>query len=100
MEEELERKKPIKYYEINYKFVKKTENPDISLRRVGVNAGHVDKEIKDKSEQSHYFIKLDTISVDNFIYNFQKLNFNTDNTVGPKSISKNEFIKEINMFMK
>jgi hypothetical protein len=97
--EEFERKKPIKYKEINYKFVKKTEDPDISLRRVGVNAGNIDEEIEDKSEQSHYFIKLDTMNVDEFIDNFQKLKFNTDNTVGPKSISKNEFIKEINTFM-
>ena len=59
----------------------------------------LDEEIEDKSEQSHYFIKLDTINVDEFIDNFQKLKFNTDNTVGPKSISKNEFIKEINTFM-
>lgn len=27
---------------LNFTFVKKTENPDISFRRVGVNAGNID----------------------------------------------------------
>ena len=97
--ENFERKKPIKYFPINYKFVKKTDNPDISLRRVGVYAGNISKDIKNKSSQSHYFIKINTIKVDDFIKEFEKIKFNTDNTVGPKSISKNEFIKEINKFM-
>ena len=39
-------------------FVKKTENPDISFRRVGVNAGNIDKKFDDKSINSHYFIKF------------------------------------------
>ena len=43
---------------LNFKFVKKDDNPDISFRRVGVNAGMIMKEIDDKSFQSHYFIKF------------------------------------------
>lgn len=97
---DFERKKPIKYDPVNYKFVKKEDTPDVSLRRVGVYAGNISKEIKNKSAQSHYFIKLDTIEVDDFIKKFKKIKFKTDNTVGPKSISKNEFTKEINTFMK
>ena len=41
-----------------FTFVKKTENPDISFRRVGVNAGAIDSDIHTKSIQSHYFIKF------------------------------------------
>jgi len=43
---------------VNFKFVKQNENPDISFRRVGVNAGIIAKEINNKSIQSHYFIKF------------------------------------------
>jgi hypothetical protein len=41
-----------------FKFVKKTDNPDISFRRVGVYAGSISQDIENKSEQSHYFIKF------------------------------------------
>ena len=81
-----------------FKFVKKHENPDFSLRRVGVNAGKIDFDI-DKNEQSHYFIKLDDcIDKNNFInkYKLIQKNIITNNTVGPKSINKQEFIKYTN----
>ena len=39
-------------------FVEKNENPDISVRRVGVNAGKIDTNIAEKSVQSHYFIQF------------------------------------------
>ena len=82
---------------INFKFVKKNEEPHISIRRVGVNAGKIDKNI-DKSIQSHYFIKIlnKEKSIDFFIDSLKKLNFIFDNTVGPKSISKQELIKQVN----
>ena len=82
---------------INYKFVKKNENPDLSFRRVGVYAGYVSKD-NNKSEQSHYFIKLDNNSnLDEIIKKIAKLDFEEKNdTVGPKSISKQELIKEFN----
>ena len=78
-----------------FKFVKKNENPDYSLRRVGVNAGMLSKDILDKSEQSHYFIKVEQNS-DLFIIKYQNIHWEHNNTVGPKSISKQEFIREIN----
>jgi hypothetical protein len=75
-----------------YEYVKKDDNPDVSLRRVGVNSGDISKEIIEKSRQSHYFLKLKNVDVDHFIkvYN-QKKNFMFNNTVGPRSISKSEF---------
>lgn len=39
-----------------FQFVKRSESPDISIRRVGVNAGKIDKNYGDKNEETHYFI--------------------------------------------
>jgi hypothetical protein len=77
-------------------FVKKTENPDISFRRVGVNAGKIDSNIEDKSIQSHYFIQFTNGKplIDN-MNKLSKIKFSFNNTVGPKSISKQELIKEL-----
>ena len=85
---------------INFKFVKKTENPDISFRRVGVNAGKIDEKIDEKSIQSHYFIKFtngNTLS-DN-INKLSAITYEFNNTVGPKSISKQELISKFNEVM-
>lgn len=80
-----------------FRFVNKTENPDISFRRVGVNAGNVDKDIENKSEQSHYFIKFDNEITDEIFEKISSIEYETkNNTVGPKSISKQELIKEFN----
>jgi predicted RNA methylase len=81
-----------------YKFVKKEDNPDISFRRVGVNAGNINKKnINDKSIQSHYFIKFSNTLTDETFNKILNINYNCkDNTVGPKSISKQELIKEFN----
>ena len=82
---------------INFMFVEKTEDPDISFRRVGVNAGTIDKNINDKSIQSHYFIKFtNKKSIDNNIQNLSIITYEFNNTVGPRSISKQELIKEFN----
>ena len=81
----------------NFKFVKQNENPDVSFRRVGVNAGKVDTEdIVNKSIESHYFIKFDNNISEN-INILKNIKFDTDNTVGPKSISKQEIIKNLNI---
>jgi predicted RNA methylase len=91
---------PKKLIPINYKFVKKYENPDISFRRIGVYAGKISTEIEDKSEQSHYFIKfMDDESIDNIILKLSNIKFEFNNTVGPKSISKGELIKEFNKIL-
>lgn len=81
----------------NFLFVSKEENPDFSFRRVGVNAGNVSTNYQDKNIQSHYFIKLINQNNKNkLIEEIKKIKFPFDNTVGPKSISKQELIKEFN----
>lgn len=83
-----------------FKFVKKENNPDISFRRVGVNAGTITKEITDKSFQSHYFIKFTNNEiVDDNIEKLKLIKFNFNNTVGPKSISKQELINQFNKLL-
>jgi len=81
----------------NFIFVEKTENPDISFRRVGVNAGTIDKKIDEKSIQSHYFIKFtNEKSITDNIQNLSIITYDFNNTVGPKSISKQELIIKFN----
>jgi len=80
-----------------YRFVKKDEDHDISFRRVGVNAGDIDKETEGKSIQSHYFIKFDTELTDVLFNKLKNIIYDCkNNTCGPKSISKQELIKEFN----
>ena len=95
-----EREKVKKLEPKNFTFVKKTEEPDISFRRVGVNAGTIDTNI-DKSIQSHYFIKFTKSDqdIDKIIDSLKDLHFDHENTVGPKSISKQELIKEFNIVL-
>ena len=74
-----------------------TDGPDISFRRVGVNAGVMDIQTEKKSKQSHYFIKfLNNKSVSENIELLSSIVFESNNTVGPKSISKQELILQFN----
>jgi hypothetical protein len=85
---------------IGYSFVKKTDKPHISFRRVGVNAGNIDRIISDKSIQSHYFIKFkNEVNIDNIYEEMKKIKYDFNNTVGPKSIGKQELIKELNIII-
>ena len=105
-----ERQKPKKHIPIGSSIVKKDCNPDISFRRVGVNAGNFSQETENKSEQSHYFIKfeksvnddMNSLNDDMNSLNddMNSLSFPTcDDTVGPKSISKNELICILNSLL-
>jgi hypothetical protein len=97
MKKSEKRSKPEKPNPVNFKFVKKTDSPHISFRRVGVYAGKIDKSFEDKSTQSHYFIKFEIPFNDEIFQELQKINFDCrNNTVGPKSISKPELIKKYN----
>ena len=81
---------------LHFKFVKKTENPDISFRRVGVNAGTIDASCE-KSIQSHYFIKFtNNKSIADNITLLSAITYDFNNTIGPKSISKQELIQKFN----
>ena len=78
-------------------FVKKEENPCLSFQRVGSKSGMISFNL-DKSISSHYFLQLKKgISLKTFVEKYNsEINFLHDNTVGPKSISKQELIYETN----
>lgn len=81
----------------HFRFVEKTDNPDISFRRVGVNAGTIDTNINEKSSQSHYFIQFTNgKSTSLNIKKLSTISYEFNNTVGPKSISKQELIIKFN----
>ena len=80
------------------------ENANISIRRVGVNAGKTSSYTGPDtysendtsytvSKASHYFIKVD--NVDEFVNKVNKIKFSDGDTTGPRSISKNELISKI-----
>lgn len=82
---------------LNFLFVKKNENPDISFRRVGVNAGIIDDKIEKKNIQSHYFIKFTNGKcIEENIKQLSTIIYEFNNTIGPKSISKQELILKFN----
>lgn len=91
-----------KYIPINFKYVKINENPDFAIRRVGVYAGAIfSKNLDKKSFQSHNFIKINNnIDKSKFIKLYNQVEYvNKNDTVGPKSISKNSITKEINKIL-
>ena len=93
---ETKREKPQKHKPYGYEFVKKDEDHDISFRRVGVYAGKIHTQTEDKSVQSHYFIKFKH-DIGNILDELKNIDFGCkDNTVGPRSISKQELMKEFN----
>lgn len=85
---EQEREKPKKYTTEDFDFVRK-EEADYSIRRVGFYAGKI--EGLEVSKESHYFVK----DKNNAIDILKNLKYQAAlNTVGARSISKNEIIKE------
>lgn len=85
---------------IHFRFVKKTGNPHISFRRVGVNAGVISRDIEIKSEQSHYFIIFtNNNSIDENIEKLKNISFEKDNTVGARSMSIEELTIEFNKYL-
>jgi predicted RNA methylase len=82
---------------IHFAFVKQTEQPDISVRRIGANAGMISLDTRNKSVESHYFITFTNSETP--YENIQRLSgvaYEFDNTVGPKSISKQELVEKFN----
>tara|TARA_B100001142_G_scaffold108755_1_gene110759 strand:+ start:1594 stop:2415 length:822 start_codon:yes stop_codon:yes gene_type:complete len=95
------RKLPKKLEPKHFRFVKKEQDHDISFRRVGVYAGKIDTETNEKSFQSHYFIKFDEgVFNHELLDKLKNIIFKECNdTVGPKSTSKQELIKEFNIIL-
>jgi len=85
---------------VGFVFIEKNAAPDISVRRVGVYAGKIDTNSSEKSVQSHYFIKFtNNHSVIENLEKLKSIEFSHNNTVGPRSISKQELIVEFNRYL-
>lgn len=90
------RKIPENIIPIGYNFVKKEQNPNISITRVGFSTGIVSTNTKKKSEQSNYFIRFHNFSPE-LLNKLTQMRFETKCfTTGPRSISKQDIIKKIN----
>jgi len=101
IKKDIPRTLPEKLEPIGYQFVEKETNPDVSVRRVGVYAGKIDKQVETKSKQSHYFIKFDREIENTTMKTLSDIEYASKYyTVGPRSISKQELIKEFNVVMK
>jgi len=84
---------------VGFKFVKQNESPDFVIRRIGFYAGAVSKDIS-KNPESHLYIKVDKNKSYRknkaLIYEtFKNLSFTHKNTVGPRSISKQEILQRL-----
>ena len=79
-----------------FTYVKEEDGYDFALRRVGAHAGTAYVvNTKEFSKQSHYFIKLTTRNIEAIIAKINQHEF-PSNTVGPRSLSKNEITTVLN----
>lgn len=78
-----------------FMFVKKEDTPDLAVRRVGFYAGKCFKNWQEKNCNTHYFIKVNTskISIDRVYQTLNAINWEHNNTVGSRSISKGELVE-------
>jgi hypothetical protein len=77
---------------------KTTNDAIVSIRRVGFYAGKA-KRYENENNQSHYFLKVvNTRLADLVIEYLNSIHWEFNNSVGPRSISKQEFIRELNNF--
>lgn len=98
IKKEVDRMIPEKLKPKGFKFVSREDNPDISFRRVGVYAGRIDRDVREKSVQSHYFIKFDEGLGEEKFSKLSSIDYKSkDDTVGPRSISKQEMIRLFNI---
>lgn len=81
-----------------YDFCKKDDNPHFAIQRVGSKAGKVKTYETTLNLQTHYFFKyFGDKSLTELTEKLSFLEFPTSNdTVGPKSISKQEITKKLN----
>ena len=81
---------------LHFEFVDKRE-AQVSFRRVGVNAGLMDTNLEEKSPQSHYFLRFHHPKpLATILQQLSHARFDHENTVGPRSISKQELIAQFN----
>ncbi len=81
-----------------FRFVKKTEEPDIFVQRIGGKAGVAGLDFLGRNESSNYFLKVDSsvIEPDVLVNKINSVVFSSrDLSVGPRSLSKKEFVVDL-----
>jgi len=96
-----DREVPLPEIPKDFTFVKRDRNPDLAIRRVGVNAGRASEDPANLSIQSHYFIKLNEgVDKQLFLAHAQRGHYPTStDTTGPKSITKQDITSYLNQFI-
>jgi hypothetical protein len=85
---------------IGFEFVKKNDNPHISFRRKGwKDIGLIEKQISHKESSSYYIRFTNGLSIDDNIKKLQYIQFDHNNVITSKSISKNELIAKFNLLL-
>jgi len=83
-----------------FAFLKPPKYADFTVRRVGVYAGEASLTFRDKSRESHYFLRLDKRIKSKRVKIVETLNQtefpSSKDTSGPNSISKDELTKKLN----
>ena len=90
IKKDIDRNESPKLEPTGFTYVKSVESSDITIRRVGINAGTTLIKGKKVSPQSHYFIKLDDIEKIGSVIEKMNKHIFPSNTVGPRSLSKGE----------
>ena len=75
-----------------WEYVKQSQHPHLAFKRIGRKAG-IFEIFLNQSKSSHYFLRLkDVIDINTFLnqYHSTSPHFTENNTVGPRSISKDE----------
>lgn len=86
------RENPTQYAPIGFSYVKR-DDAHFCVRRVGMRAGRATRNLS-PSTTAHYYIKLlDESLVDQTIERLNRIRWDHNNTVGQRSISKNELNK-------
>jgi len=99
VKKEIERDKEIRVEPLGFMYVKNRDSHDLTVRRVGVNAGTAKVSSEKVSAQSHYFIKLDDLEKREVLIEKINKHIFPTNTVGPRSLSKNEISSVLNRFL-
>lgn len=92
----------VKHENINsnklFNYVKKTDNPDACIQRVGGNAGKSFTDWQNRSEQSNYFIKFKKKgNITSLVKKLNDIKYpSREFTVGPRSIGKTEINTQVN----
>lgn len=83
-----------------FEYVSPENKPNVCIKRIGAQAGEISKNCKNKGKSTYLFLRINNISVDQFIEKYKTLNFFDESTPSARrSVSKTEINKKLsNLF--